>query len=95
MSTKIVRYKDVCDVMIPVIADMIENGNIEPAINALKALGSLEDVDLEKDADLAKAVKGHCKSQLWQCTSCKYYDIGGYKGCIFTHGDMTPEEWQI
>lgn len=57
MSTKLVRYKDVCAAMIPMIADMMQRGDIGPAIDTLKALGALEDVDP------AKAVKEYCKTQ--------------------------------
>ena len=89
MSTKLVRYKDVCAAVIPMIADMLQKGDIEPAINTLKALGALEDVDL------VKAVREYCKAHQDNCTGCKYRDIGGYKGCIFTCDEAVPEEWQI
>ena len=89
MSTKLVRYKDVCNAVIPVIADMLQKGNIEPAIDTLKALGALENVDL------AKAVKEHCKTQPGGCTGCKYYKAGGYRGCIFTCSEDYPGKWKI
>lgn len=89
MSTKLVRYKDVCNAVIPMIADMLQNGNIEPAIDTLKALGALE------DADPAKAVKEYCAAQRDDCIGCKYYDIGRYEGCIFTCDDVAPEDWEI
>ena len=57
MSTKLVRYKDVCAALIPMIADMLQKGNVKPAIDTLKALGALE------DADLAKAAKEYCDTQ--------------------------------
>ena len=88
MSTKLVRYKDVCNAVIPIIADMMQHGNIEPAIDTLKVLGALE------DADLAKAAKEYCKTQPEDCTGCKYRSIGKYKGCIFTCSDA-PEDWEI
>ena len=89
MSTKLVRYKDVCNAVIPMIADMLQKGDVEPAINTLKALGALE------DADLAKAVKEYCKAQRDNCIGCKYHDIGRYKECIFTCDDVAPEAWTI
>ena len=89
MSTKLVRYKDVCGAMIPMIADMLQKGDIEPAINTLKALGALEDVDL------AKAVKEYCKAQPEDCKGCKYRNIGGHYGCIFTYDEGVPEEWKL
>ena len=88
MSTKLVRYKDVCAAMIPMIADMMQRGDIGPAIDTLKALGALEDVDP------AKAVKEYCKTQPEDCTGCKYRSIGKYKGCIFTCSEA-PEDWEI
>ena len=57
MSTKLVRYKDVCNAVIPMIADMLQKGDIEPAIDTLKALGALEDVDP------AKMLKEYCDTQ--------------------------------
>lgn len=89
MSTKLVRYKDVCNAVIPMIADMLQHGNIEPAIDTLKALGALDDVDL------ARAVREYCETQREDCKGCKYRDIGGYKGCIFTCSEAVPEEWKI
>ena len=89
MSIKLVRYKDVCTALIPMIADMLQNGNIEPAINTLKVLGTLENVDL------AKTVKEYCAAQRDDCIGCKYHDIGRYKGCIFTCDDVAPEDWEI
>lgn len=98
MSTKLVRYKDVCNAVIPMIADMLQKGDVKPAIDTLKALGALEDVedvDLAKDADPAKAVKEYCKTQRVDCTDCKYHGTGGYAGCIFTCTEYAPEEWKI
>ena len=99
MSTKLVRYKDVCNAVIPMIADMLQHGNIEPAIDTLKALGALEnveDVDLAKDADPAKAVKEYCKTQHQvDCLACKYHGIGGYGGCFFVFTETAPEAWTI
>ena len=98
MSTKLVRYKDVCTAMIPMIADMLQNGNIEPAIDTLKALGALEDVKTmvtPEDVDLAKAVKEYCAAQLGDCLTCKYYRIGKYVGCIFNCSEEAPEDWEI
>ena len=95
MSTKLVRYKDVCNAVIPMIADMLQKGDVEPAINTLKALGALEDVKTmvtPEDADLAKAVKEYCKAQQDNCIGCKYRDIGGYK---ITCDDVAPEAWTI
>ena len=89
MSTKLVRYKDVCNAVIPIIADMLQKGNIEPAIGTLKALGALEDVDL------AKTVKEYCEAQLGDCLTCKYYRIGKYVGCIFNCSEEMPEDWEI
>ena len=89
MSTKLVRYKDVCAALIPMIADMLQNGNIEPAIDTLKVLGALDDVDL------AKTVKEYCEAQRDDCIGCKYHDVGRYKGCIFTCDDVAPEGWTI
>lgn len=89
MSTKLVRYKDVCVALVPMIADMLQKGNIEPAIDTLKALGALEDVDL------VKAVKEYCAAQSDDCTGCKYRDYENYKGCIFTCDDVAPENWEI
>ena len=89
MSTKLVRYKDVCAALIPMIADMLQKGDIEPAIDTLKALGALE------DADLAKAVKEYCAAQLGDCLTCKYYRIGKYVGCIFNCSEEAPEDWEI
>ena len=89
MSTKLVRYKDVCNAVIPIIADMMQHGNIEPAIDTLKILGALEDVDL------AKAVKEYCKTQPDNCKRCKYHDIGRDKEYIFTCDDVAPEVWEI
>jgi len=89
MSDKLVRYKDVSAAVIPMIADMMQHGNIEPAIDTLKALGALE------DADPAKAVKEYCKTQPNDCAGCKYYKAGGYRGCIFTCSEDSPEEWEI
>ena len=89
MSTKLVRYKDVCTSLIPMIADMLQKGDIEPAIDTLKALGELEDVDL------AKAVKEYCAAQLGDCLTCKYYRIGKYVGCIFNCSEEMPEDWEI
>ena len=89
MSTKLVRYKDVCAALAPMIADMLQNGNIEPAVDTLKALGALE------DADLAKAVKEYCKTQPDNCKRCKYHDIDRYKEYIFTCDDVAPEEWKV
>ena len=86
---KLVRYKDVCAAMIPMIADMMQHGNIEPAIDTLKALGALDDVDL------AKAVKEYCKTQPEDCKGCKYYRIGKYVGCIFNCSEEAPEIWTI
>lgn len=98
MSTKLVRYKDVCVALVPMIADMLQNGNIEPAINTLKALGALEDVKTmvtPEDADLAKAVKEYCKAQRDNCIGCKYHDIGRNEGYIITCDDVAPEAWTI
>ena len=98
MSTKLVRYKDVCVALVPMIADMLQKGDVEPAINTLKALGALEDVedvDLAKDADPAKAVKEYCKAQPDDCTGCKYRDIREDKGYIFTCDEAVPEAWTI
>lgn len=90
MSTKLVRYKDVCNAVIPMIADMLQKGDIEPAINTLKALGALEDVDL------AKAVREYCETQREDCKGCKYHDVSGYKGCIFTcNWVAAPEAWKV
>ena len=89
MSTKLVRYKDVCAVVIPMIAGMLQNGNIEPAIDTLKALGALEDVDP------AKALKEYCKAQRDNCIGCKYHDIGRYEGYIITCDGGGPEAWEI
>ena len=89
MSTKLVRYKDVCNAVIPMIADMLQKGDVEPAIDTLKALGALE------DADLAKAVKEYCAAQLGDCLTCKYYRIGEYVGCIFNCSEEAPEDWEI
>ena len=79
MSTKLVRYKDVCNAVIPMIADMLQKGDIEPAIDTLKALGALEDVDL------VKAAREYCHAHPGDCTGCRYRDYEGYKGCIFTY----------
>ena len=57
MSNKLVRYKDVCTALIPMIADMMQKGDIEPAIDTLKALGALEDVDP------AKVLQEYCDTQ--------------------------------
>ncbi len=95
MSTKLVRYKDVCDAVIPMIADMLQKGDVEPAINTLKALGALEDVKTmvtPEDADLAKAVKEYCKAQRDDCIGCKYHDVERYK---ITCDEAVPEEWEI
>ena len=89
MSTKLVRYKDVCAALAPMIADMLQNGNIEPAVDTLKALGALE------DADLAKAVKEYCAAQSGDCLACKYHGIGGYGGCFFVFTETAPEVWTI
>ena len=89
MSTKLVRYKDVCVALVPMIADMLQNGNIEPAIDTLKALGALEDVDP------AKALKEYCKAQRDNCIGCKYHDIGRNEGYIITCDDVAPEAWTI
>ena len=87
MSTKLVRYKDVCTAMIPMIADMLQKGDVEPAINTLKALGALEDVDP------AKEIKECCKAKD-DCAGCKYYrDIDGDKRYIFTCNGVAPEAW--
>ena len=97
MSTKLVRYKDVCNAVIPMIADMLQKGDVEPAINTLKALGALEDVKTmvtPEDADLAKAVKEYCKTHSYDCKGCKYLDIEGHDGCIFTCAEA-PGEWEI
>ena len=88
MSTKLVRYKDVSAAVIPMIADMLQNGNIEPAIDTLKALGALEDVDP------AKAVRECCKAHPDDCAGCKYLDIEGHDGCIFTCAEA-PGEWEV
>ena len=88
MSTKLVRYKDVCNAVIPMIADMLQKGNVKPAINTLKALGALEDVDL------AKVLKEYCKTHSYDCKGCKYLDIEGHDGCIFTCAEA-PGEWEI
>ena len=85
MSTKLVRYKDVCNAVIPMIADMMQRGDIGPAIDTLKALGALEDIDP------AKEIKERCKAKD-DCASCKYYrDIDGDKRCILICNGMTPE----
>lgn len=89
MSTKLVRYKDVCVALVPMIADMLQKGNIEPAINTLKVLGALE------NADLAKTVKEYCEAQSGDCECCKYYRIGEYVGCIFNCSEEMPEDWEI
>lgn len=78
MSTKLVRYKDVCNAVIPIIADMMQRGDIGPAIDTLKALGVLEDVDL------VKAAREYCHAHPDDCTGCKYRDYEKYNGCIFT-----------
>ena len=88
MSTKLVRYKDVSAAVIPMIADMLQNGNIEPAIDTLKALGALEDVDP------AKAVRECCKAHPDDCAGCKYHDIDRYKEYIFTCAEA-PGEWEV
>lgn len=98
MSAKLVRYKDVCNAVIPMIADMLQKGDVEPANDTLKALGALEDVKTmvtPKDVDLAKAVKEYCKAQRDNCIGCKYHDVGRYEGCIFTCDDVAPEYWTI
>ena len=98
MSTKLVRYKDVCAVMIPMIADMLQKGDIEPAINTLKALGALEDVKTMvalEDVDLAKAAKEYCTAHPGGCECCKYFGIGEYTGCIFNCSEDAPEGWEI
>ena len=90
MSTKLVRYKDVCNAVIPMIADMLQKGDVGPAIDTLKVLGALDDVDL------AKTVKEYCEAQRDDCAGCKYYrDIDGGKRCIFTCDDVAPEDWEI
>ena len=89
MSTKLVRYKDVCAAVIPMIADMLQKGDIEPAINTLKALGALDDVDL------ARAVREYCETQREDCKGCKYHDVSRYKEYIFTCDDVAPEAWTI
>jgi|GEM_PF-3351012 len=97
MSTKLVSYKDVCTAMIPMIADMLQKGDIEPAIDTLKALGALEDVKImvtPEGADLAKTVKEYCAAQ-GDCECCKYYRIGEYGGCIFNCSEEAPEDWEI
>ena len=87
MSTKLVRYKDVCTALIPMIADMLQKGDVEPAINTLKALGALEDVDP------AKVLKEYCKAHSHDCKGCRYLNIGGHDGCACEEGG--PEAWQI
>jgi hypothetical protein len=81
------------------IADMLQKGDVKPAIDTLKALGALEDVedvDLAKDADPAKAVKEYCKTQREDCKGCKYHDVSRYKEYIFTCNEVTaPEAWTI
>lgn len=89
MSTKLVRYKDVCNAVIPMIADMLQKGNIEPAIGTLKALGALDDVDL------ARAVREYCETQREDCKGCKYRNINGHYGCVFTYDEEVPEEWKL
>ena len=98
MSTKLVRYKDVCNAVIPMIADMLQKGNVKPAIDTLKALGALEDVKTmvtPEDVDLAKAAKEYCAAQPGSCECCKYYRIGEYVGCIFNCSEEAPEDWEI
>ena len=87
MSTKLVRYKDVSAAVIPMIADMLQKGDIEPAIDTLKALGALEDVDP------AKALKEYCKTQSDDCTGCKYSGANGWAGCVCV--GTVPGEWRI
>lgn len=87
MSTKLVRYKDVCNAVIPMIADRLQNGNIEPAIDTLKVLGALEDVDP------AKVLKEYCGTQPDDCKGCRYWGIGGHDGCAFD--DVAPEDWEV
>lgn len=97
MSTKLVRYKDVCNAVIPMIADMLQKGDVEPAISTLKTLGALEDVKTmveSKDADLAKAAKEYCAEQSGSCECCKYFRTGEYAGCIFNCSEA-PEDWEI
>lgn len=96
MSTKLVRYKDVCVALVPMIADMLQKGNVEPAINTLKALGALEDVKTmvtPEDVDPAKVLKEYCETQPDNCKGCRYWGIGGYDGCAFD--DVAPEDWEI
>ena len=88
MSTKLVRYKDVCNAVIPMIADMLQKGDVEPAIDTLKALGALEDVDP------AKVLKEYCKTHSYDCKGCRYLDIEGHDGCIFTCAEA-PGEWEV
>ena len=54
MSTNLVRYKDVCAAVIPMIADMLQKGNVKPAIDTLKALGELEDADLAREERIGR-----------------------------------------
>ena len=89
MSTKLVRYKDVCVALVPMIADMLQKGDVKPAIDTLKALGALEDVDP------AKAVRECCKAKD-HCAGCKYHrDSGRHNGCFFISADGAPEGWEI
>ena len=85
MSTKLVRYKDVCTSLIPMIADMLQRGNVGPAIDTLKALGALEDVDP------AKALKEYCKTHSYDCKGCRYLDNAGACAC----DEGGPEAWTI
>ena len=80
MSNKLVHYKDVCAALIPMIADMMQKGNIEPAIDTLKALGALEDVDpakvLQEYCDTQpERIKGHwveiaSSNHTYKCSVC-------------------------
>lgn len=87
MSNKLVHYRDVCDAMIPILADMLQKGDAEPAIRVLKALGTLEDVDLVRE------VRERCSKHGDDCQGCEFCDCHDIGGCFWQDNDNAPEDW--
>lgn len=89
MSNKLVCYWDVCDALIPILGDMLQEGDTDGAIRILKALGALEDVDLVRE------IRERCFKHGGDCKGCEFCNRNHVGGCFWKDNDDTPEDWTL
>lgn len=84
---KLISYRDLCDAMIPITAEMMAEGLNDQAIRILETLPKIPEVSLRE------AVKENCKTYTEKhCAGCEFDGTRGE--CIAAgHGEL-PEEWE-